>query len=311
MQVGEVEVDLVERGEVLPHPYARRRAEDDADEANQADDEAVMRRHLRRAVAKGLENGDLVALHADQALEYHIEEEGGDGEEDGREHPGQGRQLAEIFVQYAVRYLLHAVGRAGRAIAGEEAVDSGDDRLRVRTGGEAERRLIERALHIERSGERPLRQPQHGVAQVIREHRAGADEKQMLGGTCRADNRKALLSPINNRLQRIARLQTVRLRKRRADEHLARRPRRGQAAALQKQAVLPRDAIIRQRLHPRLGRFGKTVERQLRARHQPRLYLGHTGNLGEPRQHRLRHTLRLHPDLGKARLAVKRIARIA
>ena len=50
-----------------------------------------MRRHLRRAVAKGLENGDLVALHADQALEHHIEQEGGDGEEDGREHPGQGR----------------------------------------------------------------------------------------------------------------------------------------------------------------------------------------------------------------------------
>ena len=222
MQIGEVEVDLIKRGEVLPHPYARRRAKDDADEANQADDEAVMRRHLRRAVAKGLENGDLVALHADQALEHHIEEEGGDGEENGREHPGQVRQLVEFLVQHAVRHLLHAVGGAGGAIAGEEAVNGGDDCLRIRAGGKAERRLVERALHVERGGKRPLRQPQHGVAQIIREHRARADEIQMLGGSRRADNRKALLSPINNRLQRIARLQTVRLRKRRADEHLAR-----------------------------------------------------------------------------------------
>ena len=270
-----------------------------------------MRRHLRRAVAKGLENGDLVALHADQALEHHIEEEGGDGEENGREHPGQVRQLVEFLVQHAVRYLLHAVGRAGGAVAGEEAVNGGDDRLRVRTGGEAERHLIERAFHIERSGKRPLRQPQHGVAQIIREHRAGADEIQMLGGTCRADDGKALLSPVNNRLQRIARLQTMRLRKRRADEHLARRPRRGQAAALQKQAVLPWRAIIRQRLHPRLRRFGKTVQRQLRARHQPRLHLGNARNLGQPRQHCLRHTLRLHPNLRKACLAVEGIAGIA
>ena len=246
MQIGEVEVDLIKRGEALSQPHARRRAKDDADEANQADDEAVMRRHLRRAVAKGLENGDLVALHADQALEHHIEEEGGDGEENGREHPGQVRQLVEFLVQHAVRYLLHAIRRAGGAIAGEEAVDSGDDRLRVRTGGKAESGLVERALHVERGGKRPLRQPQHGVAQIIREHCAGADEIQMLGGTCRADNRKALLPPVNNGLQRIARLQTMRLRKRRADEHLARRPRRGQAAALQQQAVLPRHAIVRQ-----------------------------------------------------------------
>ena len=270
-----------------------------------------MRCHLRRAVAKGFEDGDLVALHADQALEHHIEEKGGDGEENGREHPGQGCQLAEFLVQHAVRHLLHAVGRAGRAIAGEEAVNGGDDRLRVRTGGEAERRLIERAFHIERSGKRPLRQPQHGVAQIIREHRAGADEIQMLGGTCRADNRKTLLSPVNNRLQRVARLQAVRFGKRRADEHLARRPRRRQAAALQQQAVLPRDAIIRQRLHPRLGRFGKALQRQFRAGYQPRFNFGNAGYFGEPRQHGLRHTLRLHPDFGKARLAVKRIARIA
>ena len=232
LQVGEVEVDLVERGEVLPHPYARRRAEDDADKANQADDEAVMRRHLRRAVAKGFEYGDLVALHADQALEYHVEQEGGDGEEDGREHPGQDRQLAEFFVQHAVRYLLHAVGRAGSAIAGEEAVDGGDDCLRVRAGGEAERRFVECAFHVERGGERPLRQPQHGVAQVIREHRAGADEVKVFGGGRRADDGKTLLSPVNNRLQRVARLQAVRFGKHRADDDFARRPRRGQAAAL-------------------------------------------------------------------------------
>ena len=270
-----------------------------------------MRRHLRRAVAKGLENGDLVALHANQALEHHIEEKGGDGEEDGREHPGQGRQLAEFLVQHAVRHLLHAVGRAGGAVAGEEAVNGGDDCLRIRTGGEAERRLVERALHIKRSGKRPLRQPQHGVAQIIREHRAGADEVKVFGGGRRADDGEALLSPVNNGLQRVARLQAVRFGKRRADDDFARRPRRGQAAALQKQAVLPRHAIIRQRLHPRLRRFGKTVQRQLRARHQPRLHLGNARNLGEPRQHCLRHTLRLHPNLRKARLAIKRIARIA
>ena len=80
---------------------------------------------------------------------------------------------------------------------------------------------------------------------------------------------------------------------------------------MQQQAVLPWDAIIRQRLHPRLGRFGKTVQRQLRARHQPRFNFGNAGYFGEPRQHGLRHPLRLHPDFGKARLAVKRIARIA
>ena len=311
LQIGEVEVDLIKRGEALPQPHARRRAENNAGEANQADDEAVMRRHLRRAVAKGLEYGDLVALHADQALEHHIEQEGGDGEEDGREHPGQCRQLAEFFVQHAVRHLLHAVGRAGGAIAGEEAVNGGDDCLRVRAGGEAESGFVERAFHVERGGERPLRQPQHGVAQIIREHRARANEVKVFGGGRRADDGEALLSPINYRLQRIARLQAVRLRKRRADEHLARQPRRGQAAALQQQAVLPWRAVIRQRLHPRFRRFGKTVERQLRARHQPRLHLGHPGNLGEPRQHRLRHPLRLHPNLGKARLAIKRIARIA
>ena len=135
-------------------------------------------------------------------------------------------------MQHAVRHLLHAVGRAGRAIAGEKAVNGGDDRLRVRTGGEAERRLVERALHVERGGKRPLRQPQHRVAQVIGEHRAGADEVKVFGGGRRADDGEALLSPVNNGLQRVARLQAVRFGKRRADDDFARRPRRGQAAAL-------------------------------------------------------------------------------
>ena len=81
----------------------------------------------------------------------------------------------------------------------------------------------------------------------------------MFGGGRRADDGEALLSPVNNGLQRVARLQAVRFGKRRADGDFARRPRRGQAATLQKQAVLLRAAIIRQRLHPRFRRFGKAL----------------------------------------------------
>ena len=72
-----------------------------------------------------------------------------------------------------------------------------------------------------------------------------------------------------------------------------------------------RAAIIRQRLHPRFRRFGKALQRQFRAGYQPRLNFGNAGYFGEPRQHGLRYALRLHPDFGKARLAVEGIAGIA
>ena len=77
-------------------------------------------------VAEGLEHGDLVALHAHQAREHEVEQEGGDAEEDRGQHRAGDAILRDLVGQEAVRDLILAAVGAEPAVGLEQAVEARD-----------------------------------------------------------------------------------------------------------------------------------------------------------------------------------------
>jgi len=101
------------------------------------------------AVPEGREGGDLLALKAQEAREDKVDEEGGDGEEDGG---GDGRltaELAELLLDPAGRGVALAAVGAHRPVGVEDGVDGGDDAGAGGSAREAEAEVVEGALHAE------------------------------------------------------------------------------------------------------------------------------------------------------------------
>src|SRR5690606_30109036 len=116
---GEAEEVGVEGGEAA----AEVPAEDDADDAaGGGEDEhelEVVQADLEVGVAEGLEGGDLLALGADDAAEDHVDEEGGDAEEDAGGDEGDGAELLELLGDELVGGLVFAAEGAAAAVAVE------------------------------------------------------------------------------------------------------------------------------------------------------------------------------------------------
>lgn len=264
-----------------------------------------MQRHLMRAVAKGFENGYLIALRADQPLEHHIEQKSRHAQKNGGEHARHGAQGAHFFVQEAVGRLVHAPDGALAAVARQRAVERINHLALVGLRSQLGRDLVERAIHIHGGGQRPLRHPHNGKALVIRKAGVGIDLVQIFGRRGNARNREQLRAPVHGDAQLPARRQLVRLGKGIADQNAADGIGRRHLARAQVNAVLQGLAAGRQRQHQRRYRLVKTRHIHLAAGDYARFYLADAGNFAQPRSGALRRAFEGEPHVREAVVAVQ------
>ena len=145
-ELEEVVVELDHAGaQPLAEPEAKHRA-------GQRNDQApahVMPGQLTVGVTHRLERGNLLALHGHDAVERHIEEEGGDAQKNCRHDDAGGLQLVQLVVQEPRRHLQAPWNRAKAAVRGQQRVERGRDRDFIGARRQLHRHVVEAALHVE------------------------------------------------------------------------------------------------------------------------------------------------------------------
>ncbi len=169
-----------------------------------------------------------------------------------------------------MRLLIMAGLGAGRAVAVQQPVEPVADAGHIGPGLNADQQLVEGAVHAEGLGQGAFVQPQRGVAQVV---------GQQIGRCCLVDHFRAArdaadlqarVAPIDDRDDRIVRLQAVSAGKSVAYHRLVGTPGFRQAAGQQVQPV-------EQRLTPIRDRQGQAAYRLVEAGHVQAQRCTHTG----------------------------------
>ena len=268
-----------------------------------------MPQHREVAVTKGLECGDLLALHRHQPPDHHVEQEGGDAHEHAGEQARQDAELIQFLAEKTVRALVLARVGAQAAIRLEQLIDTVDDELAVGPGTQAQRQVVERSFHIVGLTESTAPHPHHAETLVIGEHRAGAQLLDELRRQCGAHQGQRLTPSVEDRVKAISQLQRMRLRKRRAHHHLVWPLRRRQSALAQMQRIQAVRAAVGYRHHQGAHRLGERRHVEAHLRHHSRLHLIHTGDGLHALAQRLRRPLQRGEHVGEAVVAVIAVLR--
>ena len=264
-----------------------------------------MQGHLVRVVAKGFEDGDLVALHADQPLENHIEQKRGHTQKDGGEQARHGAQLLQLVVQGAVRRLVDAANGTEPAIARQGGIQRVDHATLVGVCRQLERDLVEGAIHIHGGLQRLMRHPHDDEALVIGQARTGVDLIQKFWRGGNAHDGEPLRPPIDGEIQLVAGGEAVCVGKGVTDQNFARRIGQQHAAGAQVQSVLLRLPAIGQRQHRGHHRFVKARHFDLGAGSDARFHFAHTGNFAQAIGYAVGRTLEARPHVGEAVLLIQ------
>ena len=311
IQKWKAEVHLVQTRQQRTQPGAGSHADGSSRQTNQRHDQPIVQRHLRRAVAEGLENCHLVTLGADQPLEHHVQQEGSHTQENGGEQPRHHAQLPEFLFQKVVGELVGPSDRATATVARQNAIHGIDGLAFVGARRQPGHDLVEGSSHIQGGRQRAPWHPDDGVALVVGKHGARLDLVQVLRRNRNADDLEPLRMAVHRGAQTAARFQSVRLRKRVADQHFVVRERRRHAPGAQIQAVERRRARIRQRDHSSLNRFVEAGHLQLGGSQYTRLHFGNAGRFGNPRSHGFGRTLESGPQISKAVVLIQPRTRVA
>ena len=165
---------------VQAEPVPDEPAEQHADDADAEHEARVVQRDVAVAVAEGLQQADLRALHGDEPSHHHVREERGHREEhggqDGRERP----MLRDLAHQEPVRDLVGPRVRPDAAVAREQAIHAIDHGLRVRAPEQCEADVVERPVEVIRGLQGFVAHPQHAETLVVRHQRSRPDRVDVL-----------------------------------------------------------------------------------------------------------------------------------
>ena len=302
IQLRKAEVFQIGPGHPLAHPAAGHDAQQRPRHTDHRGHQPIVQHHGGGAVAKGLQDGNLPALHAHQTGEHHVQQKGRHPQKDGGQHADTGMELAQLVIQPAGGELVHASDGPQPAPAVQHPVDAGNGAclapLRIGLGREPGRERIEGAIHVHAGSQCFARHPQHRKMLVVRKDAAGRDLVQIFGRAPHAHGREPLAAPVDRHPQAGTGLQVMEIRKGIADHHLVPCPGGRHPAPPQEHAVLPRLlAIVRQRHQLRLHRLVHTRQFQFAGRPHPRLDLGHLGQCRHLFRHAFRCPLERHPHV--------------
>ncbi len=118
---------------------------------------------------------EVLALQRDEPGERNVYEEGGDQQEDRRNHLGHGFELIQLRIDKGMGLLIFAAIRPRAAIALQYVIKLLDDLRFLSIAQQFEGNRIKRAIKIEHGGERFFRHPHDGEAVIVRDQIAGPE----------------------------------------------------------------------------------------------------------------------------------------
>jgi hypothetical protein len=174
-------------------------------------------------ISQCLERGNLLALHGDEAREHDIEQECRHAEENRRDDDSHRLKLRQLVLDEPVGQLIGARHGAQASVAGEETVDR-RHRLRLgRASHQRERRVVERAFHVERRGKRAMLHPEDAEPRVVRHDFARANRVDVFRRQRDADDAQLTPAAVDGRADAVAGQEPVREGEPLAGEHLVHR----------------------------------------------------------------------------------------
>ena len=148
----------------------------------------IMPADLAVGVAQRLESGDLFALHGNQPGQHDVQQERRHAQKDRRDDEPHRLELRELVLDEPIRQLIGTGNRAETAVAGEDSIDGGNRFGLRRPAHHRERRVVERAFHVERRGQCSLFHPEDAESRVVRHDLARTDRVNVFGRQRDADD---------------------------------------------------------------------------------------------------------------------------
>ena len=238
---------VVDPDEQVAHRRPEDHAEEDTGHADCERELEIVPADRAVAVTQRLERGDLRPLQRQRARQRDVQDEGGDGHEDQRQHEAERLELRHLVGHHPVRDLQRARDRATPAVRFEDPVEARDDVFGGCARSQREHDVVEAALHVKRGGQRLLVHPEDAVAPVVGHHFAWPDAVDVLGRERDADNRQVAEASVEDRRHVIAQLQLVGDHEAFAGEHLVGTSALDPSASPQEQIVDERPTIGRDR----------------------------------------------------------------
>ena len=166
---------------IVPRTAPRGDADRHADGANPEGPFQVVPADGDVVVAQGLQRRDLRSLQRQRARQGNVQDEGGDDQEDQREHEAEALKLCQLVLDRPMRQLERAGNGAETSVRLEEAIDLRNDFFARRSGRQRKSHVVEATLHVEGGSQRLLVHPEDAEPLVVWDELAGADAVDVLG----------------------------------------------------------------------------------------------------------------------------------
>ena len=301
----------VQAGQQRAEPVAQRHAKHQPTGHDEQHQLQVVAGDLPVGVAHRLQRGDLLALRRHQARHHHVEQKGRHRQEDHRQHGAQHPLLLDLVVEHRVRGLLCTAVRLAPAVAGQQRTHLLRGRALAGPWRELDRQVVDRPLHVVRSGQRVVIDPEDAeTAQVGHAKHAGED---VFGRQRSPHHHQRAPLAVDQRVQPRAGLQAVGLREAFGDQRFERtvaawRVAVEHAAAGQHHLVHPprRLAVDADQVSEDGIAAALDVDAN-RVLHRA-LHVGHAGHGQQPLLQRLGRALDHGEHLGEAPLRIEAVA---
>src|SRR5688500_13143978 len=166
---------------------------------------------LTGRVAERLQRGDLRALEGQRPRQRDVQDEGRDGEEDGRRDDAEGLELPQLIVEHPGGYLDGPRYRAKAAVGLEQRVEPGDDVGGVDPSRGRDGDVIEAPFHVEGRGEGASAHPEDPELPLVREDRAWTDRVDVFGRQRNPDDRQPAAAAVDDRRDTVPGVEAVRV----------------------------------------------------------------------------------------------------
>ena len=266
--------------------------------------------HLGFPIAECFQKPDLLALQRDQPRQDHVDEEGGDEQEDRRNDRRHRPELVQFIGEKGVGDLVLAAIGAPSAILLQQVVDGCRGHRQVGAAQGRQNGIVEGAPHVENSFKRRARHVEHTETPGVGHHVSGTDRVDIFRRQHDARHGQHLLAAVHHGGESAAFPQPMRLGEALQHRRLVAPPRFRQAAAADIEAVDARLSAVRQGDGHAGGRLDHALDVEQHIFDDAKLQPADPLDRRDPVTQVQRGAIGLGEQIGKAIAFVKDVARL-